>query len=63
MVSSEHTVRGCDVIPIGAHIQEVFAVIGSAVCPGTLPYPEWGQGGNWVGMDCILISVGCLCAV
>lgn len=33
--------QGCDVIPIGAHIKEVFAVIGSAVCHGTLPYPEW----------------------
>lgn len=32
--------QGCDVIPIGAHIKEVFAVVGSAVCHGTLPYLE-----------------------
>lgn len=34
--------QGCDVIPIGAHIKEVFAAVGSAVCHGTLPYLEQG---------------------
>lgn len=33
--------QDCDVIFIGTHIKEVSAVIGSAVCHGTLPYPEW----------------------